>query len=236
MRNQLPVHFPLDKFAHDLRQSLRAIMISTQRIQRQNSPPDPEIITLLEQVTAAVRRQDELIEGAVDYDSAVSLAGQLENPMRLSLVIQAACQQVEPFRKLHNGTVQVSDCPPIYAPLLLAKALEKLLHNALKFHLVGCEPLVQVEVAEDLTRGIVIRVTDQGIGIEDKYRESVFSPLTRLHGPDQYPGPGLGLSICRALLKSIHGTVVFDNSGGPFGVSAVVRLPTADVGQAVFVG
>ena len=36
MRHPLPMNFPLDKFAHDLRQSLRAIMFSTQRIERQN--------------------------------------------------------------------------------------------------------------------------------------------------------------------------------------------------------
>ncbi len=229
MRHPLSVHFPLDKFGHDLRQSLRAILFSTQRIQRQNPAPSPETLTLLEEVIAAARRQEALIESAVDYDSARSLVGQLDRPMRLSVVIQAACQQVEPFRKLHRGRLQVSECPPLYASPLLAKALKQLLHNALKFHREGSEPLVEVEVSGELSGGILIRVTDNGIGIEEKYRESVFLPLTRLHGPDEYAGPGMGLSICRALLGSIHGTVVFGNSEGAFGVCAVVWVPTAEV-------
>lgn len=229
MRHPFPVHFPIDKFAHDLRQSLRAIMFSTQRIQRQNPPPTPEILTLVEQVTAAVRKQDELLKAAVDYDSAVRLDGRLEKPMLLSVVIQAACQQVEAFRKQHHGTLHISACPAVYTSPLLAKALEKLLHNALKFHRVGSEPAVQLEVGGSVEVGIVVRVTDNGIGIAEKYRESVFSPLSRLHGPDEYAGPGLGLSICRALVGSIQGTVVFENSGGPFGVSAVVRVPTAEL-------
>gem|GEM_PF-3633796 len=211
-------------------------MINTQRIQRQNPPPTPEIMTLLEQVIAAARRQDELIEGTVDYDSAISLVGQLARPMRLSVVLQAACQKVEPFRKLRHGTLQVSECPPLYASPILAKAMERILHNALKFHGVGSEPLVQVDVGGDIARGIVIRVTDNGIGIEEKYRESVFSPLTRLHGPGDYAGPGLGLSICRASLGSIDGTVVFENSGGPLGVCAVVRVPAAEVERSAASG
>ncbi len=231
MRHPLSVHLPLDKFAHDLRQSLRAILFGAQRMQRQNPAPSPETLIFLEQVIAAARRQDELIEGAVDYDSAISQPGELDKAMRLSVILQAACQQVEAFRKLHHGMLQVSECPPLYAPPILAKALVKLLHNALKFHRAGTEPRVHVEVSGDLARGIVIRVTDNGIGIDDKYRESVFSPLTRLHGPDEYAGAGLGLSICRALLGSIHGTVVFENSGDAFGVCAVVRVPTAEVEQ-----
>jgi len=231
MRHPLSVRFPLDKFGHDLRQSLRAILFNTQRIQRQNPPLSPETLTLLEQVIAAARRQEELIEGVVDYDSAISQAGQLDRRMRLSVVLQAACRQVEPFRKLHQGTLQVSECPLVYASPILAKALEHLLHNALKFHRLGSEPLVrvEVEVGEDVARGIVIRVTDDGIGIEEKYRESVFSPLTRLHGPDEYAGPGMGLSICRALLGSIQGTVIFEDSGGGSGVCAAIRVPAAEV-------
>jgi len=189
-------------------------------------------MTLLERVIAAVRRQEELIEGVVDYDSAISLIKRLDRPMRLSVIVQAACQQVEPFRKLQRGTLRVSECPLLYASPLLAKAIEKLLQNALKFHRLESNPLVQLEVDGDIARGIVIRVTDDGIGIEERYRESVFLPLNRLHGPDEYAGPGMGLSICRALLGSIQGTVVFENSGGGFGVSAVVRVPTAALDQA----
>lgn len=233
MRPSLSVNFPLDKFAHDVRQPLRAIMLSAQRMQGLDPAPTPEMLIFLEQVTTAARRQDALLTGAVDYDLAINLVEQLEKPMLLSLVIEAACQQVEPFRKLHNGTLKVSEIPPFYAPPLLAKALEKLLHNALKFYLAGYEPVVQVEVSGDQVGGIVIRVTDTGIGIAEKYRESVFSPLTRLHGPDGYGGPGFGLSICRALIESIHGTVVFENSGGPCGVSAVVRLPSTVADQVV---
>ena len=231
MRPSLSVHFPLDKFAHDVRQPLRAIMLSTQRMQRLDPAPTPEMLILLEQVTAAARRQDALLIGAIDYDLAMNLVEQLEKPMLLSLVIEAACQQVEPFRKLHNGTLKISKTPSFYASPLVGKALEKLLHNALKFYLAGSEPVVQVEVAGDQVGGIVIRVTDTGIGIAKKYRESVFSPLTRLHGPDAYGGSGFGLSICRAQIESIQGTVVFEDSGGPCGVSAVVRLPSTVADQ-----
>ena len=228
MENNLSSTLPIDKFAHDLRHSLRAIMFSAQRMQRQNPPLPAEALALLADLTSAVRRQDELIGSAVDYHWATHEGADSEKVMRLATIIHAACQSVEPLRKSQNGTIQFDDCPAVYAPAKLAKALGKLLHNALKFQLAGTAAVVKVEVTEVEREGITVRITDNGIGVEEKYRESLFSPLARLHGPNEYPGPGLGLSIARSLLASINGTVLLESSGGPTGVSAVVRWPTSN--------
>lgn len=40
-------------------------------------------------------------------------------------------------------------------------------------------------------------VEDNGIGISQKYQDSIFTVFTRLHSKEEYPGTGIGLAIVR---------------------------------------
>lgn len=223
-----PIHsLPIDRFAHDLRQPLRAIMVSIQQIQRQNPPLPSESLTRLDELLAAARRQEELIASVLEFDMALRDGLPADTPMPLSLILEAAVHKVEPYRKLRNGIIRVGDCPSTFASARIAKALEKLLHNALKFQAPDATPTVYLDATADEDSPIVVRVTDNGVGIEAQYRESVFEPFSRLHPASAYPGAGLGLSICRLILESLHGTVAFEEPAGPRGALAVIRVPAA---------
>jgi signal transduction histidine kinase len=218
---------PLDKFAHDLRQPLRGIMLNVQRIRRMDSQLSPELHARLEDLMADARRQEELIASVMEYYSAVHDQLLQNTPIPVSAMIQAACLKVEPFRQLHNGTVHVAACPPVTVTAGLAKALEKLLHNGLKFHAVDVDPVVEIEATVDGAGDIAIRVTDNGLGIEPEYRQSVFEPFCRLHPASDYPGSGMGLPICLRRLELVGGTLAFETPPGSRGLCAVVRIPAS---------
>ncbi len=60
--------------------------------------------------------------------------------------------------------------------------------------------------------GLRIEVRDTGVGIPEALRENLFSLLTNKHTYVQDEVPGLGLSICKAIV---------DRSGGRIGVEAM---------------
>ena len=90
----------------------------------------------------------------------------------------------------------------------LVRVVQNLLSNAVKFRRPG-QP-VRVEVSarrQDGDDGWRIEVADDGIGIEEQYRERIFRMFQRLHPSDQHPGTGIGLSITERIVAQHGGSI-----------------------------
>jgi PAS domain S-box-containing protein len=90
--------------------------------------------------------------------------------------------------------------------------LQNLLANALKF-CGEAPPKVEIgaEVEGQLAR---VWVRDEGLGIEEKDQGRIFEVLQRLHGPNEYPGNGIGLAICRRIVERHGGTLEVRSTPG----------------------
>jgi signal transduction histidine kinase len=98
-----------------------------------------------------------------------------------------------------------------------------LLSNAIKFTPAG---VVEVELARGRRGGIVVRVSDTGIGLPPEARALVFEDFRQLDGSStrRYCGLGLGLGFVKRCTALLGGTLGV--SGRPGGGSIfTVRLP-----------
>jgi signal transduction histidine kinase len=82
---------------------------------------------------------------------------------------------------------------------------------------------LSVEPAGDLVR---FRCADEGIGIDDAERETVFEEFVRGTDPAarSQPGTGLGLSIVRRLTEELGGSISVESVLGA-GSTFTVTLP-----------
>jgi signal transduction histidine kinase len=101
--------------------------------------------------------------------------------------------------------------------------LRNLLDNAIKYSLPDSGP---VTVAIDARTDVTIRVTDDGPGIPEADRATLFEPFFRVDRSrsKKTGGSGLGLSIAKRIVEAHGGTIVAESNPGR-GVSFVVTLP-----------
>jgi signal transduction histidine kinase len=106
----------------------------------------------------------------------------------------------------------------------LDQVLINLVGNALDATGEGCTVHVSTNVVDgDQGTYAVLRVTDDGAGIDDDTRPRIFEPYftTKRDGE----GTGLGLAIVHALVQRAGGFILVDSAPGS-GTSVAVYLPT----------
>jgi len=88
-----------------------------------------------------------------------------------------------------------------------------LIANGLKYNKNGKDARVEV-FSSDRDEVWEITVKDNGIGIEPRHQEQIFEVFRRLHRKEEYPGTGIGLSICKKIVENHHGTIEVDSAIG----------------------
>lgn len=96
----------------------------------------------------------------------------------------------------------------------LAHVFSNLINNAIKHSPPGEEITVALR-SEDDGRSMRFSVTDRGPGVPPAERERIFDKFYRLPGEDK-EGAGLGLAICREIVRAHEGRIgVVPAPGGP---------------------
>ncbi len=132
----------------------------------------------------------------------------------IALVSPGAAEKSLPLRLCIEKDV------PRYAVLdstRVVQVLGNLLSNALKFTEKGAiDVSLSFAPREDGKGDFLFSVMDTGIGISEEEKQRIFEPFYQTDGSNtrRYGGSGLGLSIARALLKKMGGSMQVESVPG----------------------
>lgn len=205
----------LERFAyvasHDLREPLRTVGSYAQLLRRRYGEHlDESAGEFIEFMVDAVNRMQGLIQDLLGY----SRAGRAEKPLQavpLQPVVDGILRDLGQVIEETGVQIECGELPEVQAdPGQITQLLQNLIGNAIKFR--GAElPKVQIDARPDGDDWI-IRVRDNGIGIDEDQRERVFEIFQRLHTHDTYPGTGIGLAICKKIVERHGGEIWVEGS------------------------
>jgi len=146
----------------------------------------------------------------------------------LSRLVSESISKVEPLTRTKNVRIEFKTDGTEYVvgdPEKLSVALINLLENAIKFNLD--EGVVRITlVKESNPDGVVIEITDTGIGIPPDKLASIFDSFMQadMTHTRRFAGAGLGLPVAKAIVEAHGGTIEVDSQPG-VGTSFRIWLP-----------
>ena len=204
---------------HDLQEPLRAVSSFAQLLERRYAG-DAEATEFTGLILDGAGRATALVQALLSYSRVGSAPHRAVMP--LSVAIQPALFKLGKVIRECGAEVKCGDLPEVNADeTQLAQVFEQLLKNAIAFR-ASDAPMIEI-TAEEGSDAHIISVRDNGIGIDPRFHQFVFSPFKRLHGKE-VPGAGLGLAICRKIVAA-HGGRIWVESDGERGTTVQFTLP-----------
>ncbi|MEO1331382.1 MAG: PAS-domain containing protein, partial [Pseudomonadota bacterium] len=229
--------------SHDLQEPLRKIETFSSRLIAKYSDNLPEQAhTYIERMQNATGRMRLLISDLLSYSRITTKAKPFER-IDLNEQLGYVLSDIEIRINENNAVVEAGDLPPIDAdPVQIRQLLQNLISNALKFQKPDTQPVVKISSTITPADPVIsqpemieIRVADNGIGFDNKYKEQIFTIFQRLHGRNEYEGTGIGLATCRKIVERHGGEIDADGVEG-VGATFILRLPTRHAQDATRAG
>lgn len=219
----------LEQFAavvsHDLKAPLRHISVFSDMIVEEAANGNLADVQLYaQQVRTSAQRMDRVIRRLLEYSQIAYKIAAFSKVNLADIAIQAI-QNLESQIEEAKAELLLSKLPSINGdPDLMRHLLQNLIANAVKYRRKGVTPRVRI-YATDKGAMVNLVVEDNGIGVDLKFADRIFTAFQRLHSDDKiYEGFGIGLALCRQIAESHRGVIELDATYRG-GARFIVRLP-----------
>ncbi|MFN8519898.1 MAG: HAMP domain-containing sensor histidine kinase [Chloroflexota bacterium] len=218
--------------SHELRTPVAIIRASAEVMQREGTTT-PAGETLVADIVAETDRLGRLVGDLLALASAEAGAVTVDpRPTDLGAWLDETVRRVEPMvrgrgLRLSTDVDAVRGSVVVADPDRLTQLLLVLVDNAVAHSPGG--GTIHVAALREGSRGVV-SVTDDGPGIPENLRETIFEPFMRTPGARRSEGSGLGLAIARQLATRQGATLEVANpaqrpTSWGSGACFVLRLP-----------
>jgi two-component system, OmpR family, sensor histidine kinase KdpD len=208
---------------HDLKTPLATIATSAELLEQGlDAGASTHLIAIIQR---QAERLQSLVQDLSDYFS-LELGAVVLHPQTIDLtdLLREYCAEFQETSTSHRLDVLL----PASQVLIHADAakirrvLENLLRNAFKYTPAGSTVHASLK-ANHSTRTVTVEIEDEGPGIPEESRLSIFDPYVRLPNSTG-PGQGLGLNVVKQLVE-IHGGCVSVEEGTVGGARFRMELP-----------
>ncbi|MBT3366864.1 MAG: response regulator [Nitrospina sp.] len=210
--------------SHDLQEPLRKIHTYAEKIKELSEGViDERCRDYLNRLQSSTERMSQFIEDLLKF-SMVTTTTKPFKPVDLNGVIKLVLSDLEITILNKQAQVNIMQLPVIETDRSqIYQLFLNLVANGLKFN-KSDTPVIDITCQKGTNNYWEIRVKDNGIGLENKFKEKIFKPFFRIHGRSDYKGTGTGLAICKKLVERHHGTISVESEPEK-GTTFIIILP-----------
>ncbi len=203
----------LEQFAyvasHDLQEPLRMVSQHLELIRRRNQDTlDARSQESMAYAIDGAERMRALINSLLAYTRIDHMAKTCE-PTDANRALSDAVLNLRQTIDEAKAVVETRTLPVLPIELeQLTQVFQNLISNGIKYNR-SLPPKVSISASRDGSNWIV-RVRDNGIGIDPSMVSEIFQPFRRLHGRDEFSGTGVGLAIVEKSIERHGGTLTVE--------------------------
>lgn len=213
--------------SHDMRSPLRTVSSFTELVlEDPQSRLAPESRNCLQQVTAAARRLDRLIQDVLAFSRISNMRIQIRRVDLEKLLREIISDSPQLQSPAADILIEAPLHPVLGDEASLTQCFSNLLNNAVKFVADGVKPRIRLfsTLVADKVR---IWVADNGIGIASNAQKRIFELFERGNKTNRYEGTGIGLAIVAKAVDRMGGKVGVESEPGK-GSRFWIELAPAD--------
>jgi signal transduction histidine kinase len=214
--------------SHDLKEPLRMVASYTQLLARRyKGKLDADADEFIRYAVDGANRMQWLINDLLAY-SRVSVQDKAFEEVDCNGVLDEVLSNLQMAVEESLAVVTRDSLPRVMADRVqLGQLFQNLIGNAIKFH--GKEPPRVYVSVERRPNEWLFSIRDNGVGLDPEYAERIFVIFQRLHDRNEYPGPGIGLAICKKIVERHGGRIWVESQAGQ-GATFYFTLPI--IGQS----
>jgi two-component system CheB/CheR fusion protein len=198
--------------SHDLQEPLRTVINHVELLQREyGGKLGPEADEIIAFITSATDRMRHMVLDLLNY-AQTARAAIAPVPTSVEAVLAIAMSNLQLAIETTGSRITFDPLPTVQMdPTQLLQLLQNLIGNAIKYRRQDA-PRIHLSANRRGSEWIV-SVRDNGLGIDHKFHEHIFTVFKRLHGRE-YPGTGIGLATCLRIVDRHGGRIWLESEVG----------------------
>ena len=220
--------------SHDLQEPLRKIQTFISRV----SDADKAVLSdsakdYISKIEVSAKRMRVLIDDLLLFSRTNTTKKEFIKS-NLNELLENAKSELTEIIDEKKATITVSKLPKLdVIPYQIEQLFINLIGNSLKYSKPDIRPEIDI-VTEKVSskdypdllepnskKFYKITFSDNGMGFDSQFKETIFILFQRLHSKTDYPGTGIGLAICKKIVENHKGYITADSTLGKGSVFTV---------------
>ncbi|MFK7936362.1 MAG: ATP-binding protein [Saprospiraceae bacterium] len=210
--------------SHDLKSPLRTIISFIGLIEKDlKKGKIDNIEDRLSFVKTGAKQMNFLVQDILELSKLKNITEAERSLVDLNQILEKAKMNLWEEIESKNVMIQHHTLPTFCVnELEFLLLFQNFIQNGIKYNESEI-PIIQIE-SKVMDDTFILSFSDNGIGIEEKYFDTIFEYFKRLHTSQIYQGTGLGLGVCKNIITSYEGEVKVESTMGE-GTTFILSFP-----------